>query len=180
MNFRIWVWERTIGSIKECSGLYLRTNNNSPSGQALHVVSSVPHNSLINVSDNDIILWYFLFGIPIFLYLKKVFPSLLKIKNPKLFQCDVCQILKHSRNLFLSHPYKPSHPFTIFHSDVWRLTHVKYVVGFCKFAPFINDHTCLTWIFFFKRKVRSWTSLSKFSQNDPKSILNKNWNPCNK
>lgn len=85
---------RTIDSARECSGLYLITRNNSPSGQALQVGSPSFQSSLFNVSipslNNEVVLWHFRLGHPNFMYLEKLFPLLFKNKSPSSFQCEIC------------------------------------------------------------------------------------------
>lgn len=51
-------------------------------------------------------LWHFSLGHPSFEYLKKLFPSLVKHKNPLLFPLQ---------------PYTESKPFSIVHNDIWDL-----------------------------------------------------------
>ena len=86
------------------------------------------------------------------MYLEKLFPSLFKNKNPKSFQCEICQFSKHTCSTFPSRPYKPSHPFTVFHRDVRGPSRVKHILGFCWFVSFIDDHTRLTWVYLLKEK----------------------------
>ncbi|TYK02020.1 reverse transcriptase [Cucumis melo var. makuwa] len=53
---------------------------------------------------------------------------------------------KQHRVSFPSQPYKSTHPFTLVHSDVWGPS--KITISFEKrFVTFIDDHTCLTWVF---------------------------------
>lgn len=71
-------------------------------------------------------------------------------KNQKLFQCEICQLSKHTR---IPHPpqlYKPSQPFCVIHNDVWRPSRVRNVTGSRWFVTFIDDHTRITWVYLMK------------------------------
>lgn len=63
-------------------------------------------------------LWHFSLGHPSFEYLKKLFPSLVKHKNPLLLGCQSSQL---SSCLFPLQPYMESKPFSIVHNDIWDL-----------------------------------------------------------
>ncbi|GAV71580.1 bZIP_1 domain-containing protein/gag_pre-integrs domain-containing protein [Cephalotus follicularis] len=104
---------RTIGNAKECAGLYLLEGKYPSDGQAqTHSVSCVSF--LANVSQLSVIkqadcnkasaimLWHFRLGHPSFSYLEKMFPSLFINKCFKSFQCETCQLAKHTRK-FLFH-----------------------------------------------------------------------------
>ena len=86
-----------------------------------------------------------------------MFPSLFLNKKPVEFQCEFCEFAKHHRSSFPSSNYKSSKPFTMIHSDLWgpsrilNRTHIKW------FVTFIDDHTCLCWVYLLKEKsnVRS-------------------------
>ena len=116
---------RTIGSARQYSGLYLLSSTHSLHGRNLHVgnlsCSSTSFNVSIPSSNNRAMLWHFPLGHPNFTDLEKLFPLLFKNKNSSLLQCEVCQLSKHTRNTFQPQPYKPSHPFAMFHSDIWEL-----------------------------------------------------------
>lgn len=132
---------KTIGCAKECSGLYLLSSMNPPGEQALKVGSPSPRCSYFNTtlpSFNNDAMWHFCFGHPTFCILKSYFPLLFKNKSPNLFQCEICQISKHSRSLFPNQPYKPTRPFTLFHNDVWVPSSVKHVSRSRWFVSFID------------------------------------------
>ena len=64
-------------------------------------------------------LWHYRLGHPSFQYLKHLFPSLFRNKNPSSFQCEFCELAKHHRTSFPLQPYRISKPFSLIHSDVW-------------------------------------------------------------
>lgn len=57
-------------------------------------------------------------GHPSFVYLSKLFPLLFMNKNPLSFQCEICQMAKHTRTVYSHIPYTPSKPFALVHSDI--------------------------------------------------------------
>lgn len=106
------------------------------------------------------------------MYLQKLFPSLFKNKNPRMFQCEVCQFSKHARNYYQIQPYKASYPFSMIHSDVWGPSRVKNITGTRWFISFVDDHMVIP----YERKIRSRTNLQKFQHYGSNAISNKNIN----
>lgn len=157
-EFQVLDLGRTIGSVRMCSGLYLLENDELPKRKTHNAVctetKSRSNKSLDFVSnkDSDVKLWHYLLGHPNFLYLQKLFPSLFINKNPKSFQCEVCQFSNHVRNSYHTQPYKASHPFSLIHSDVWGPSRIKNITGTKWFVPFVDDHTRITWLFLIKEK----------------------------
>ncbi|KAK2452382.1 putative mitochondrial protein [Trifolium repens] len=152
---------RTIGSARICSGLYLLQADQTPPRQthnAVRVESSSQSNK-----DSAIMLWHYRLGHPNFLYLKKMFPSLFANKNPKLFQCEVCQFSKHVRHSYSMLPYKASHPFSLIHSDVWGPSRIKNITGSRWFVLFVDDHSRITWLFLMKEKSELGNIFRKFN-----------------
>lgn len=104
---------KTIGNAEECAGLYLlqvekpeeKFKNNC------HVAVAV------SSDNNPVMMWHYSLGHPNFIYLEKMFPSLFN-KNKEHFQCEICQLSKHTRNHYSPQSYKPSKPFSLIHSDV--------------------------------------------------------------
>lgn len=92
-----------------------------------------------------------------------MFPSLFRNKNPKIFQCEVCQFSKHIRNSYHILPYKASHPFSMIHSDVWGPSRIKNVIGTRCFVSFVNDHTRITWLFLWREKSEVGQIFRKFN-----------------
>lgn len=103
-----------IGSAELCGGLYLLKMNVSPRGLTATyptLVNSAP--PLILNKDNAVLLWHYRLGHPNFLYLGKLFPSLFNNKSSRSFQCDICQLSKHTRSTFTPQRYKP-HIFLLY------------------------------------------------------------------
>ncbi|XP_075475765.1 uncharacterized protein LOC142511512 [Primulina tabacum] len=114
---------RTIGNAKCCAGLYLFTMKppvESSSNAPDHHTSAVQ-----SIRNNEFLLWHYRLGHPNFLYLKKLFPSLVNNKTSHSPYCDVCQFSKHTRTSFTPHTYTPSKPFSLIHSDIWGPSRIK-------------------------------------------------------
>ena len=136
---------KRIGNAKECAGLYLLQVDDSkrkPEKSACVVVSP---------KEEAVMLWHYRLGHPNFLYLKKMFPSIFN-KSLNFFHCEICEMSKHTRNTYPVQPYKPSHPFSLIHSDVWGPSRVNTITGSRWFVTFIDDHTRVTWVFLMKEK----------------------------
>ena len=136
---------KRIGNAKECAGLYLLQVDDSkrkPEKSACVVVSP---------KEEAVMLWHYRLGHPNFLYLKKMFPSIFN-KSPNFFHCEICEMSKHTRNTYPVQSYKPSHPFSLIHSDVWGPSRVNTKTGSRWFVTFIDDHTRVTWVFLMKEK----------------------------
>ena len=77
-------------------------------------------------------VWHFRLGHPNFAYLEKLFLVFFKNENPNLFQCEVCQLSKHTRNSFPHQLYKSSRPFIVIHNDVRCPSRIKQGInGLC-------------------------------------------------
>ncbi|KAL5816220.1 hypothetical protein ACOSQ3_024598 [Xanthoceras sorbifolium] len=163
---------RMIGNADLHSGLYL-LKVESDSSKQFYSASKVciPSSSVKFPSsnkDNDVFLWHYRLGHPNFVYLEKLLPSLFINKNPQLFECEVCRLSKQSRQIYPTHGYKQSRPFSLIHSDVWGPSRVPNVTGARWFVSFIDDHTRLTWVFLMKEK----SEVSQIFQNFVKMIQN--------
>ena len=97
-------------------------------------------------------LEHYRLGHPNFSYLEKMFPSLFINKNPKLFQCEIYQLAKHTRSSYSNHEYKSSSPFSMIHSDIWGPTRVKTITESRWFVSFVDNQTRITWIFLMRDK----------------------------
>ena len=107
-------------------------------------------------------LCHYRLGYPNFVHLQKLFPSLFINKNPKLFQC-VCQFSKHSHTTYHMWPYNSSHPFSLIHSDIWGPSRIKNINGTRWFVLFVDDHTCLNWLFLMKEKSEVGIIFQRFN-----------------
>ena len=99
---------KMIGSADLCAGLYLLKSASASVCSQDNKTGVSPQcwsiNHLESVSqynkDSAILLWHYRLGHPNFMYLKRLFPSLLINKDPKFFQCDICQLSKtHSEHI---------------------------------------------------------------------------------
>lgn len=107
-------------------------------------------------------LWHYRLGHPNFTYVEKLFPHLFINKKSNLYQCEICQLAKHTRHVYPSLQYKPSHPFSVIHSDIWGPSRVKNINGARWFITFIDDHTRTTWTFLMKEKSETTTIFQSF------------------
>ncbi|RVW88342.1 Retrovirus-related Pol polyprotein from transposon TNT 1-94 [Vitis vinifera] len=142
---------KTIGNAEECSGLYILKERHDPQEQPQMTVGSNSFSVSCQNNDSAIRLWHYRLGHPNVMYLKHLFPSLFN-KNPKSFECEICQLSKQVRSHFPIQPYKESSPFSMIHSDIWGPSRIKNVTGTRWFISFIDDHTRLTWVFLMKEK----------------------------
>ncbi|WJZ83952.1 hypothetical protein VitviT2T_003590 [Vitis vinifera] len=142
---------KTIGNAEECSGLYILKERHDPQEQPQMTVGSNSFSISCQNNDSAIRLWHYRLGHPNVMYLKHLFPSLFN-KNPKSFECEICQLSKQVRSHFPIQPYKKSSPFSMIHSDIWGPSRIKNVTGTRWFVSFIDDHTRLTWVFLMKEK----------------------------
>ena len=76
-----------------------------------------------------------------------MFPLLFKNVDVDTFHCDVCEFAKHRVSFPLSNK-RSSFPFALIHSDIWGSS-----FGARWFVSFIDDCTCVTWIFLLKQKL---------------------------
>ena len=81
---------KTIGSAKECEGLYY-FDEIDVLGQS----SPTNCNSTSYPKDSELLLWHKRMGHPTFQYLQHLFPSLCSNKASWDFQCEVCELAKH-------------------------------------------------------------------------------------
>ena len=147
---------KTIGDARQDGGLYLFNNGSNFGRQDQQTC----FNSIS--SNNEIMLWHFRLGHPSFQYLKQLLPKLFMNKNAFSFQCEVCELAKHHRAVFLPQPYQKSKPFTMIHSDVWGPSRVATFSGKRWFLTFIDDHTRVTWVFLLKDKSDAESVFKKF------------------
>ena len=98
---------KKIGSAKVHEALYFFGDEDSRTRQALvfgfESISVLFFYFFLFFYDK-IMLWHHRLGHPSFLYLKNLFPYLLKNKYPCSFQCENFQIAKHTRVPFFHHP----------------------------------------------------------------------------
>ena len=150
---------RMIGSARVLDGLYFFEDKNQESRQTL--VSGVA--SISVSSSKEIMLWHYRLGHPNFAYLKRLLPSLFNNKSLVSFQCEICQLAKHTRTSFIPRPYTPSTPFSLIHSDIWGPSKVTTSNGKRWFITFIDDHTRITWVYLLREKSETCQVFQNFS-----------------
>ena len=152
---------KTIGNAEECSGLYILKEHHDPQEQPQMVIGGNSFSASCQNNDSAIMLLHYRLGHPNVMYLKHLFPSLFN-KNPKSFECEICQLSKQVRSHFPIQPYKASSPFSMIHSDIWGPSRIKNVTGTRWFVSFIDDHTRLTWVFLMKEKSKTGQIFKNF------------------
>ncbi|CAN1337340.1 Retrovirus-related Pol polyprotein from transposon TNT 1-94 [Linum perenne] len=130
---------KMLGSGKNVEGLYIFQKH-------AHIVAS------LDSIEDKVTMWHFRLGHPSFLYLERLFPDLFLNKSAKHYQCEVCQLAKHTRSVYTGIGYQPTQPFAVIHSDIWGPIKVRNINGARWFITFIDDHTRLTWTFLMKDK----------------------------
>ena len=166
-----------IGSANMHGGLYLLKQKNLPCRQ-VHQSSCISKsrpesikfasNSMYISNSNSVqvesqvMSWHYRLGHPNFAYIEKLFPQLFINKNFRSYQCEICQLAKHTQHVYSSLQYKPSHPFSVIHSDIWGPLRVKNINGARWFVTFIDDHTRTTWTFLMKEKSEIATIFQSF------------------
>ena len=166
-----------IGSVDKHGGLYLLKQKNLPSRQ-VHQSSCISESSpesikfasnSVSISNSNfvqvesqVMLWHYRLSHPNFAYIEKLFPQLFINKKFRSYQCEICQLAKHTRHVYSSLQYKPSHPFLVIHSDIWGPPCVKNINVTRWFVTFIDDHTRTTWTFLMKEKYETATIFQFF------------------
>ena len=84
---------KTIGNAEECSGLYILKEHHDTQEQPQMVIGGNSFSVSCQNNDSAIRLWHYRLGHPNVMYLKHLFPSLFN-KNPKSFECEICQLSK--------------------------------------------------------------------------------------
>ena len=134
---------RTIGAGHESGGLYRLT---PPVACVSSTSPALAHQRL---------------GHPSLEKLRFLVPSLSTIKS---FQCESCQLGKHSRQSYSPsiHKRAPS-PFHLVHSDIWGPSRVCSTLGYFYFVIFIDDYSRCTWIFLMKNRSDVFSIFRNFS-----------------
>ena len=139
---------RTIGNAREIGGLYFLEDGS----KSRKPITSTCFESILVASSDEIMLWHYRLDHPSFQYLKHLFPSLFKNKNPSSFQCEFCELAKHHRTSFPLQPYRLSKPFSLIHSDVWGSSRVSTLSAKKWFVTFIDYHTRVSWVYLLREK----------------------------
>ena len=112
--------------------------------------------------NSAIMFWNYRLGHPNFMCLKKLFPSQFINKDAKLFQCEICQLAKHTRTTYSPQPYEPTIPFSLIHGDIWGPTRIANISGARWFLLLVDDHTRLSWTFLMKDKFKTAQNFQNF------------------
>ena len=138
-----------IGSVRMIEDLYYFDDNHARNKQAKSFIGNVCSSPVLE----QIILWHNRLGHPSFSYLKYLFPYLFKgVVCDSLF-CETCFLAKSHRSVYKSRPYLASKPFYLIHSDVWGPSKIATLTGEKWFVTFIDDHTCLCWLYLMNSKT---------------------------
>lgn len=159
---RTWAWERWLtlpDTVRDSTSLMMSKTLYFLDDDAFSRDCSRTSllSSYFSISKNDGMLWHFRRGHSYFQYMKYLFPQLFSKVDVSSLSCDVSIRAKQPRVSFPSQPYKPIQSYTLIHSNVWGPTRVTTASGKRWFVTFINDHTCLIWVFLLtdKSKVSS-------------------------
>jgi len=96
-------------------------------------------------------LWHRRLGHPSFGYLKILFPSLFT-SNTEPIKCETCIRAKNHRVTFPPNNNRVNSTFSLVHSDVGGPTPNSYNNQFQYFLLFVDDFSCMTWVYFLKHK----------------------------
>ncbi|RDX70558.1 hypothetical protein CR513_50187, partial [Mucuna pruriens] len=141
----------TIGIAKEQGGLYYLQHTkigNSTNNEKLPSSQRATSETCVA---SQIWLYHKCLGHPSFGLLKTMFPYLFTKESVESFKCDIFQFSKHHRATFSPGNNKSLEPFDLIHSDVWGPAS-NSISGAKWFVSFIDDCTCVTWIFLMKHK----------------------------
>ncbi|CAN1121074.1 Retrovirus-related Pol polyprotein from transposon TNT 1-94 [Linum perenne] len=153
---------KTIGIAEATNGLYVLKDANQDvvcCGDSQKFANQI---SSLAKSSDEVLLWHFRLGHPSFTYLERLFPKLFINKKAQFYQCEVCQLAKHTKSNYPSIGYRPTHPFAIIHSDIWGPMKVKTLNGARWFVTFIDDHSRQTWTYLMKDKSETRTIFQQF------------------
>ncbi|KAJ0885211.1 putative RNA-directed DNA polymerase [Helianthus annuus] len=127
--------KRIIGKGREYDGLYILETQTPYS---LACSNSLPFEAHCRL------------GHPSLQSLKKLCPEFSHLSS---LQCESCQLAKHQR-VYLSPRVnkRATFPFELVHSDVWGPCSVPSKLGFKYFVTFIDDYSCVTWLYFMKNR----------------------------
>lgn len=104
--------------------------------------------SFFSFSNKKIIWIYHLrLGHPSFRVLKVMFPHLFKDLDISVFNCEVCELAKHSHVSYHLINKRSLQPFYLIHSDIWGPSHISNISGARWFMTLIDDCTRVTWLY---------------------------------
>jgi hypothetical protein len=97
-------------------------------------------------------LWHAHLGHVNFQYLCLLFPPFIKACKDHKFQCEVCEVSKHTCTSYILRMHRTSSVFDLIHSDVWGPSPVMAFSGHRYYVTFIDDHSRCTWVYLLKKK----------------------------
>ena len=91
---------------------------------------------------------------------KKLYPRFSSLSS---LNCESCQYAK-LHQVHLSHRVnkRVSAPFELVHSEVWGPCPVLSPTGFKYFVTFVNDFSCITWLYLMKSHSEFFSHFSAF------------------
>ena len=87
---------------------------------------------------------------------KKSIREILEITKPTNVVCKQCQHRKKTKVEFKIKEYSTTKPLEIVHIDLCGPMREKGLEGYLYFMLHIDDYTRMTWVFFLKKKIRSF------------------------
>lgn len=102
--------------------------------------------------EKQIWLWHRRLGHSSFPYLRRLLPSLFLNLDETKFKCEDCILAKSHRVSYSISLNKCEIPFMLIHSDVWGPTPILVSSGIRWFMTFLDDCTCMTWLYLMKGK----------------------------
>lgn len=110
------------------------------------------HTGVKEVNKSMAMLWHRRLGHLSFGYLKKLKPNLFLNLVESEFKCDICELAKNTRILYVPSNNKVSTPLIKIHSDVWGPAPISTPNGACYFVTFIDECTRMVWVSLLKTK----------------------------
>ena len=94
--------------------------------------------------------------------MKHLFLSFFSKLDMSSLSCAICTRAKQHRVSFSSQPCKPTHSFTLVHSDVWGPSKITTSSRKRWFVTFIDVRTRLTWVFLVSKKSEVTSAFRDF------------------
>ena len=140
-----------IGRASERDGLYFLEEQSGNARVENSLSLSFLSESVISNKDK-IWLYHLCLGHSSFSVIKIMFPSLFKGSIVESFNYSDFEFAKYMRSSFPISNTKTFVHFSLIHNDIWGPSTVPNVSGAKWFVSFIDDYTCVTWIYLMKNK----------------------------
>ena len=92
--------------------------------------------------------------------MKLLFPSL--FENNDKFQCEICQLAKHTHVSFPPISYRAFKPFVLIYSDIWGPSRISSVTNKKWCITFTDDHTRVCCVYLLKEKSETEDIFKQF------------------